>query len=279
MPASNPKLLTKIPSLNADAIIVDLEDAVAKSEKQQARDNLLAVNLKQDCGYREIVVRVNQLDSPYIADDLAMLSAIDVDSVLLPMVDTADDIIEFKRLLDEHSVDSSIQIWAMIETPLSVLNCQAIAAVSQQIHNFNCIVIGPNDLSKLTGASQQAGRLPMLSWVSHCILAASAYGIDFMDGVYADIHNHDGLRDECQQGSELGAIGKTLIHPSHLAICNEAFSPSEVEVTYAKRVVKGYENNVSGAVQIDGKMIESLHVGMAKQLLEFDSHIHSRTLS
>ena len=273
MPASVSKLLDKAPSLAADVIITDLEDAVAAADKPRARDNLRAIN-----GFagREWVVRLNAAQTPAFDADLALLSDIRPDAVLLPMIDAPQDVQHALARIQGTGYRGAL--WLMIETPLAVLNIASIAALALSMPALQCLVIGTNDLAKATGARQLPGRAPMLAWLAQCVLAARAYGLDCLDSVYTDLRDADGLRAECQQGADCGMNGKTLIHPAQIAVCNAVFSPSESELAFAQAVVSAFADGALGARQVQGQMVEALHLAMAEKTLQRQRLIEGASL-
>ena len=278
IPASNTKALKKAFVLEHDVCILDLEASVADSEKSVARANLQELLANQTTQHhQEIVVRINPIHSQHWIEDLKLFDHQQPDAVLLPMVKTVDDILKLDAMLSNQQ---NIEIWAMIETPQAVLACEQLASLKQKIPRLTCFVFGPNDLALLTRAKQQAGRKPMLSWITHLILSARAYGLDVLDGVYTNLQNLEGFCQECQEGVDLGMDGKTLIHPSQIAECNRIFSPQPEELDFAQAVVKAFllpENQGQGALAVQGMMVEKLHETMAKNLLAKQELIHAKT--
>ncbi len=282
MPASNQRALEKAAHLDCDVVLFDLEDAVADNVKPQARTQLQQILSAVDFNHRETVVRLNAINSPHFKRDLACLQAIKVENrpnaVLLPMVETAQDIASLQRHLHNHNLHQNTLIWAMIETPLAVLNAQSICQMSTHIPAFDCLVLGPNDLALATDSLQTETRQPMLPWISHSLLAAKAYGLDFLDGVYTDIENIQGLYAECMQGVQLGATGKTVIHPSHLAQCNACFSPDKETIAFSTAVVEAFSQKLDnhGVLRVQGKMVEHLHLRIAQKILAKVALINER---
>jgi citrate lyase subunit beta/citryl-CoA lyase len=279
-PGSNARAIEKARTLPADAIILDLEDAVAPDAKELARSQVVETIKAGGFGGREIFVRVNGLDTPWCVDDLATICAAAPDAVLVPKIATADQLEQIgKRLLDMHT-DQRTRVWAMIETPFAVLNAREIAAAARDSETrFTGFVLGTNDLAKETGARIVQGRAPMLPWLSLCIAAARAYGLFVIDGVYNDIGDAEGFARECAQARDFGFDGKTLIHPNQIAPCNETFSPSAAEVAQARRVIAAFElpeNRDKGVVQLDGRMVERLHAEMARRTVAIAEAIAER---
>lgn len=265
MPGSNTRALEKAKTLDADAVILDLEDSVAPDGKADARALVCAAAAEGGYGRREVVIRVNGADTPWGADDIAAAVKAAPDAILVPKASTAEDIERPAALLK----GTDIQLWAMLETPLAMLNAKEIAATAENPDNkLACFVMGTNDLAKETGAYLTADRLPMLSWLSTCIAAARAYGVAIVDGVYNNFKDEDGFVAECEQGVSLGMDGKTLIHPAQISPCNKAFSPSEDEIAMARKIIAAFElpeNQDKGVITIEGKMTERLHAEMARK--------------
>jgi citrate lyase subunit beta/citryl-CoA lyase len=280
MPGSNARAIEKARTLAVDGIILDLEDAVAPDAKVTARAQVAEAVRAGGFGHREVMIRVNGFDSPWFADDLDAAVAARPDAVLVPKISTPDQIEMIgQRLLDMHA-DLHIRLWAMIETPAAIFNIRAIAAEAGDSESrLAGFVIGTNDLAKETRARLVPGRAPMLPWLSACVLAAHAYGIDVLDGVYNDIADTDGFLAECAQGRDMGFDGKTLIHPSQIAPCNAAFSPSDDEAAQARRIIDAFdrpENKGKGVVQIDGRMVERMHADIARRTVAIVEAIAGR---
>ncbi|WP_380058657.1 HpcH/HpaI aldolase/citrate lyase family protein [Falsihalocynthiibacter sp. SS001] len=260
IPASKERALDKARGLPADAIIFDLEDAVAPDEKETARNTLRAALKQGGYGRRLRIVRVNGADSAWGADDLRALKEMSFDAVLLPKVETSAQVDAVVAVLPDTPV------WAMIETPLGVLNAAEIAAHSA-IEGF---VMGTNDLAKELRCRFRADRLPLMGALQSTLLAARAHGVIAVDGVYNAFKDEEGLAAECAQGRDLGFDGKTLIHPAQLAIANDVFSPDEAAVDLARRQIDAYEaaeKDGQGVAVLDGKIVENLHVVTARQIL------------
>jgi citrate lyase subunit beta/citryl-CoA lyase len=267
MPGSNPRALEKGRALPADALILDLEDAVAPDAKESARENILAALAEGGYGKREIIVRVNGLDSPWGEADVAALSASSADAILLPKVDGAAQVAALERLMAAAGAPEEMTIQAMMETPLGILNAKEIAAASPRL---SCLVLGTSDLVKDLRAAHTAGRLPVLTSLSLCVLAARAFGKAVLDGVHLDLSDEAGFAAACRQGRELGFDGKTLIHPKTIAAANEAFAPSEAEIAWAQKIIAAHAEASAkgqGVVVVEGKLIENLHVESAQRLL------------
>ena len=280
MPGSNARALEKAKTLAADCVIFDLEDSVASDAKAAARDQVAAAVKAGGYGAREVIIRVNGVDTPWHAEDLAAAAQAAPDAILVPKV-AGPDVLEMvgRRLLD-MGTDHKTRVWAMIETPLAIFNILSIAAEARDSESrLAGFVLGTNDLAKETRAHLVPGRAPMLSWLATCVAAARIHGIDILDGVYNDIGNTEGFEAECRQGIELGFDGKTLIHPNQIAPCNTAFSPSAAEVAWARKMIAEFdkpENKSKGVVSIDGRMVERLHADMARRTVAIAGAIEAR---
>ena len=261
IPGSKDRALEKARGLPVDAIIFDLEDAVAPDAKEGARDTLKAALAEGGYGNRAKIVRINGLDSQWGKGDVEALRDAEADAFLLPKVNTAADV---QALVDLLGNDTPI--WAMIETPLGVLNALEIAA-HPQLQGF---VAGTNDLAKELNCRYRADRLPMQMALQTMLLAARAHGVVAVDGVYNQFKDDEGLKAECEQGRDLGFDGKTLIHPAQVAVTNAAFAPSEAEIDLAQRQIAAFEESEAagqGVAVVDGKIVENLHVETAKKTL------------
>jgi citrate lyase subunit beta / citryl-CoA lyase len=268
MPGSNARAMEKARELPVDAVIFDLEDAVAPDAKAKARGLIVEALKKGGFGHREVLVRINGLDTAWWLDDLAVAAA-GPDAVLVPKVSTPEQLREVAKHLTGVRAEASVRIWAMMETPLAMLNARDIAAAAlDRDMRLAGFVMGTNDLAKDTRARIVPGRAPMLPWLMNCVAAARAFGLDILDGVYTEINNAEGFAAECRQACELGFDGKTLIHPQQIAPCNAAFSPTEEEVAWARKIIVAFDqpdNANKGAIQIDGRMVERLHADMARR--------------
>jgi citrate lyase subunit beta/citryl-CoA lyase len=268
MPGSNARAMEKARELPADAVIFDLEDAVAPDAKAKARELIVQALQKGGFGRREVVVRINGLDTGWWRDDLAVAAA-GPDAVLVPKVSAPEQLREVAKHLVGVRAEAKIRLWAMMETPLAVLNARDIAAAAREEGTrLAGFVMGTNDLAKDTGARLVPGRAPMLPWLMNCVAAARAYGLDILDGVYNDLGNAEGFAAECRQARELGFDGKTLIHPQQIAPCNAAFSPAAEEVAWARKIIAAFdlpENASKGVISVDGRMVERLHADMGRR--------------
>ena len=269
MPGSNARAVEKARTLPVDGVVLDLEDSVAPDAKASAREQVDAAVTEGGFGNRELFVRVNGLDTPWFADDLAALAPLAPDGVLVPKISSAGQLEMIgKRLLDMH-VDQRTRVWAMMETPLAILNVREIAAAAQDSETrFAGFVLGTNDLAKETGTRIVPGRWTMMPWMMSVVAAARAYGLVVLDSVYNDIGDAAGFAAECAQARDMGLDGKTIIHPSQIEPCNAAFSPTAEEVAQARRIIGAFdlpENKDKGVVSLDGKMVERLHADMARR--------------
>ena len=280
LPGSNARAIEKARSLPADGIILDLEDAVAPDAKADARKQVAEAVKASGFGAREVFVRVNGIDTPWHADDMNAAAHAAPDAILVPKISDFEQVEMMGRRLLDMSTDHKTRIWAMIETPFAILNIRDIAAAAKDSETrLSGFVLGTNDLAKETGARIVPGRAPMLSWLSTCILAARAFGIAILDGVYNDLSNAKGFADECAQARDLGFDGKTLIHPSQIAPCNEAFSPSEEDIAQARKIIAAFErpeNKDKGVVQLDGRMVERMHADIARRTVAIAEAIAGR---
>lgn len=278
MPGSNARALEKAKSLPVDALIFDLEDSVAPDQKALAREQVCAAAqaAKQgDYGRRRILVRSNALDTPWGEDDLKAIAEASPDIVLLPKVNRASDVQSAQSLLESSGMQTDSQIWAMMETPLSILHAEEIAASSPRLTGF---VMGTSDLVKDIHGQHTRERLPVISSLNLCVLAARAYRLVVIDGVYLDLNDEEGFEASCVQGLELGFDGKTLIHPKQLAAANKVFAPTEAQLEFAKRIIAAHaeaEAEGKGVVLVDGKLIENLHVQDAHRLVALAEAIAS----
>lgn len=267
MPGSNARALEKGRALAADGLILDLEDAVAPDAKESARGQIRAAVKAGGYGRRELIVRTNGLTTPWGRDDVAAAATFGADAILLPKVESADTVRQAEAIMDANGAPKSLSIWCMMETPLGMLHAEEIAFASPRVGGF---VMGTSDLAKDLNAAHTRERLPMLTSLGLCLLAARAAGIAILDGVHLDLNDDEGFAYSCKQGRELGFDGKTLIHPKTIDAANEAFAPSESEVAWARRIIAAHaeaERAGKGIVLVDGKLIENLHVVGARRMV------------
>jgi citrate lyase subunit beta/citryl-CoA lyase len=264
MPASNARAIEKAKTLPCDVVILDLEDAVAPEEKAAARDRAVAAVADGGFGHRELVIRVNGLDTPWGRDDLAAAARSGAHAVLAPKVSSAEDVLAYDApLLGET------QLWVMIETCRSLFRLEEIAAAATQTR-LSAWVSGTNDLAKEMRCLTDTARAALLAPLSLTVAAARAYGLAVLDGVYNQIEDQAGFTQQCRQGVELGFDGKTLIHPSQIETANQAFSPPDDEVRWARTVVEAFKSPEAagkGVLRVEGRMVERLHLEQAHRLL------------
>ncbi|MGA4878510.1 HpcH/HpaI aldolase/citrate lyase family protein [Streptomyces lydicamycinicus] len=276
MPGANERALEKAKSLPADALILDLEDAVAPDAKTDARKRVAAAAASGEYGYREVTIRVNGPGTAWHADDLRAAAEAGPDAVVVPKVDSADTVREVERALEAAGAPDRTAIWAMVETPRAMLDARAVAAASERL---TVLVMGTNDLAKELHAEHVPGRAPLLTGLSLALLAARDTGKAILDGVYNDVKNAEGFEAECVQGRQFGFDGKTLIHPSQVEPCNRAFAPSADQIAHARKVIDAFDEATRegrGVVTVDGRMIENLHVEDARRVLALAEAIAGR---
>ena len=273
MPGANERALEKAKGIPADALIFDLEDAVSPDAKPEALDRVCAAASGGGYGLREVVIRVNGLDTEWGADDLAAAATSGAAAVLVPKIDGPADIAEIERRLDAAGAPAGVRIWAMLETPAGIFAAREIAAASDRLA---VLVMGTNDIAKELHAEHVPGRQPMLFALQQCLLAARLAGKVILDGVYNDIKDEGGFEAECVQGRQLGFDGKTLIHPTQVEPCNRVFAPSPTEVEQAREIIEAFQAAQAagkGVVSVNGRMIENLHVENARRALALDEAI------
>ena len=266
MPAANDRALEKAQSIPADAIIFDLEDAVAPDAKPDARSKAVAAVQSGRYGNRELTIRCNGLDTQWGADDVKAAGAAGPAALVIPKVDSVEYVDQVSALLDEAGAPSGVKVWPMIETPAAIFNVRAIAAHSR----VAVLVMGTNDLAKELRSPLVPSRHPLVPHLATALLAAREAGKVILDGVYNDVKNPEGFEAECRQGMEMGFDGKTLIHPSQVEPANDMWAPTADEIGYAERVIAAFDEAVAdgrGVVTVDGRMIENLHVDNARRVL------------
>jgi citrate lyase subunit beta/citryl-CoA lyase len=273
IPASNDKALAKMAQLSCDAVIIDLEDAVAPGDKLSGRGKLAGIFANRPIVGRrcEMIVRINALSSEWGADDLMAASKCEPDGILLPKVNTPRDLLEAGDALDDNFAPQTVKLWAMIETPKALLNIGAIAELGRDpASRLGCFVAGTNDLVKDTGVLATSDRRYLTPWLMQMVLAARAGGIDMLDGVSNDFRDLDAFARECAEAAAMGFDGKTLIHPAQIEAANRAFAPSADAVAEARQVRDAFalpENANKGVIALGGKMVERLHLAQAEKLL------------
>lgn len=267
MPGARARALEKARGLAADALILDLEDAVTPDEKTAARDLVVEAVAAGGYGARELIIRINGLDTPWGADDLIAASKAKPDAILIPKVEDPAAIIDIAARIDAAGAKTETAIWAMMETPKGILNAAAVAGSHPRLAGF---VMGTNDLVKELHAEHVPGRQPVLAALGHCMLAARAHNLICIDGVYNAFKDDEGLRAECEAGRAMGFDGKTLIHPAQLAVANEIFGPSDEALTEAREQLEAFETVTAsggGVAVVNGKIVENLHVETAKRII------------
>jgi citrate lyase subunit beta / citryl-CoA lyase len=280
MPGSNARAIEKAKTIPSDALILDLEDAVAPDAKGLAREQVCAAVAAGGYGARELVIRVNALDTPWGEVDLAAAAAAAPDAILVPKVSTPETLAAIGMRLRRLGAPERTRVWAMVETPLAILRVEAIASAARDVDTrLSCFVMGTNDLAKETRARLVPGRAPMLPWLTTALAAARAHDIDIVDGVYNSLSDEAGFRAECEQGRDLGFDGKTVIHPNQVTVANEIFAPAAEDVERARAIIAAFEepeNQLKGAISLDGRMVERLHVDMAKRTVALAEAIGAR---
>ena len=273
MPGSNPRALEKARSLPADGLILDLEDAVAPEAKERARAIVTAALAEGGYSDRELVLRVNAMDTPWGHADLAAAATMPIDAVLLPKVEGPDRVALTVSLLDAFGAPERLAVWCMLETPRGILYAREIAAASPRLA---ALALGTSDLTKDLHALPTRDRLPLITSFGLAILAARAHGLAVLDGVHLDLADDEGFAAACRQGRELGFDGKTLIHPKQIAAANAAFAPSREEVEWSRRIIAAHGEAAAagkGVVLVEGRLIENLHVENARRLLALAGEI------
>jgi citrate lyase subunit beta/citryl-CoA lyase len=275
-PGSNLRALDKAKTLAADVLIMDLEDAVAPEAKRDAR--IQVVNAVKAGGYgaREVVIRVNGLNTPWGYGDLAAVADAGADAILIPKVESVETVRQAETVLVANGAPEPLALWCMMETPRAVLNAEEVAGASRRVQ---CFVMGTSDLTKDLHAAHTRDRLPLITSLGLCMLAARAYGLAILDGVHLDLDDDAGFETACHQGAEMGFDGKTLIHPKTIAAANRAFAPAPADVEWSRRVIAAHADAAAGGrgiVVLDGKLIENLHVLNARRIVELAEAIASR---
>jgi citrate lyase subunit beta/citryl-CoA lyase len=283
MPGSNERALEKAKTIPADALIFDLEDAVAPDAKPLARDQVSAAVKNGGYGSREIVIRVNALETPWGTEDILAACEAEPDAILVPKVVHPGDVISVAKILQGVHAPEKIRLWAMMETPMAILNARTIAATAVYEENrLCCLVMGTNDLIKESRARALHDRFAVVPWLAMTLVAARAYRLDIIDGVYNEFRDEMGLREECERGRTLGMDGKTLIHPSQVGPCNQIFSPTGEEVEWSRKIIEAFrrpENKQKGVIVVEGRMVERLHLGMAERTVSIAEQIREMEMA
>ncbi|HVJ32305.1 MAG TPA: CoA ester lyase [Terriglobia bacterium] len=270
LPGSNARALEKARELPADALILDLEDAVAPEAKESARQMVAEAVRTTDFGHREVVVRVNGLDTPWGLADVMAMARIGADALLFPKIQSPQDVRTAVAALDRAGAPGSLPVWIMAETPRCILDIDAIASAS---HRLACIVAGTSDLTRELRARHTASRDSVYTALSLTVLAARAHGLDVLDGVHLDLGDEAGFAFTCEQGRNMGFDGRTLIHPKQIDVANRVFAPTEKELELARRVVAAWDEARAagkGICVVDNRLIEKLHVEEFERLLTLD---------
>ena len=282
MPGSNARALEKARSLPVDALILDLEDAVAPDAKELARAQVAEAVQAGGFGPREVLVRVNSLDGPLGPADMAAIAPVGADGILVPKVSSGQDVVTAAQAMSDAGAPDVTRLWVMIETPAAVLDPRGIAqAAANPANRLEGFVLGTNDLAKDTRARIVPGRAPMLPWIMTSLAAARLYDLAVIDGVYTDLEDIEGLEAECRQSLDCGLDGKTLIHPKQIEIANRVFAPSDDDLQHARHVIAAFdlpENADKGALRVDGKMVERLHAEMARRTVAIAEAIAARNI-
>jgi citrate lyase subunit beta/citryl-CoA lyase len=272
LPGGNPKAISKARTIAADVLVFDLEDAVAPENKEAARRMAVeAVAARADYGDRELVIRINGLESRWAAGDIAAAVPAMPDAILVPKISRPEDVRRIRAAMRAAGADPSVAIWAMMETPLAILNAGAIGATgADQGAPLAALVVGTNDLAAETEVRPGRDRAPMLPWLSTCVLTARAYELAVIDGIYNDFNDADGFAAECAQARMLGMDGKSVIHPNQVGPCNQSFTPSSEEVAWAQSILAAFDRAGAGtrdAVTVNGRVVERLHARIARRML------------
>ena len=276
MPGANARALEKAQTIPADALILDLEDAVAPDAKAEARDRVCEAAASGAYGSREVTIRVNGLGTTWHDDDLRAAAQAGPDGVVVPKVGSADEVRRLVDALDAAGAPERTRLWAMVETPVAMLHAEEIAGASDRLA---VLVLGTNDLAAELHAEQVPGRAPLMTGLQLCLLGARATGTAILDGVYNAVKDAEGFLAECRQGRSMGFDGKTLIHPSQVGPCNDTFAPDEAEVDRARRVTEAFEEaerEGRGVVVVDGRMVENLHVREGARVLALHEAVQAR---
>jgi citrate lyase subunit beta/citryl-CoA lyase len=273
MPGSNPRALEKARTLAADGLILDLEDAVAPDAKEEARRQVVEAVRAGGYGARELLVRVNSLATPWGQADVAAAASSGAHAILIPKVESADTVRQVEAIMAANGAPADMAIWCMMETPRGMLKAEEIAGSTPRMGGF---VMGTSDLAKDLHCAHTRDRLPMITSLGLCLLAARAYGLAALDGVYLDLNDDAGFEYSCAQGLELGFDGKTLIHPKTIETANRVFAPAEKEIEWSKKIIAAHAEataQAKGVVVVDGKLIENLHVENARRVVALAEQI------
>jgi len=267
MPGSNARALDKAKTIPADSLILDLEDATAPDAKDQAREQVCDAVKAGGYGKRELIIRINGLNTPWGYRDIVAASGTPADAILIPKVESGDTVRQVEAVMRIAGAPDDMKIWCMMETPFGVLHAELIAAASDRME---CFVMGTSDLAKDLDVAHTRERLPMITSLGLCMLVARAYNLAIIDGVYLDLNDDEGFEYACRQGMELGFDGKTLIHPKTVAAANRVFTPNLDDVAWSRKIIQAHAEAAAqgkGVAVVDGKLIENLHVESARRLV------------
>lgn len=273
MPSTNTRAIEKARALPVDAMALDLEDSIAPEKKDEARTAAVSAVKAGGFGRREIIIRTNGLDTRWFDADFEAAASAAPDAILVPKIEQAEDLRRIGERFSALRAASKTRLWIMMETPLAVLNAASIAAASRQFPDCRLatFILGNNDIQRVTRALDHPERMPLMFALQSLLMAARAYGLSMLDGVYNNYKDLEGFRRECEQGRMLGMDGKTLIHPSQVDIANTAFAPPAAEIERARRIIAAFEApdaQGKGAISLDGEMIELLHLEIARRTVE-----------
>lgn len=281
VPGSNARALEKACGLPADGLVLDLEDSVAPDTKHTARKQIAEAIKRNGFGKREVLIRINALDTSWWYEDVAMAAQVRPDGILVPKVSSVAELNSVVEQLAATNAAGAIAIWTIIETARAVSRVEELAAAVRDLKKGAAgFVFGPNDMSRETRIKMMPGRTAMVPIIVHCILAARAHGIEILDGPYSDFSNAEGFAAECRQARDLGFDGKTLIHPAQIDVCNAIFTPSAMEIAQARRIIAAFElpeNASRGVIELDGRMVERLHAQMAHHTIATSEAIAALT--
>ena len=275
MPGANARALDKARSLPADGFILDMEDAVSPDAKELARQQIVEQITQGGYGSRELIIRVNGLSTPWGKEDVAAVANIGASAILFPKVESSEEVHAAVEALNEAGAPHDLPIWIMAETPRGILHIDAIAGASERLV---AIVMGTSDLAKELRVRHTPDRIGFITALSLCVMAARAYNLDILDGVYLDLNDEAGFRSACEQGRDMGFDGKTLIHPKQLSVANEVFAPTEKDVENARTIIEAWDQakrEGKGVAVVNGKLVENLHVEEARRVLAVNEAIQA----
>jgi len=277
MPGSNPKALEKAKGIATDVISIDLEDAVAPNVKPEAREAAAAAVRAGFGAHKEVVVRLNGVDTEWFKDDLSVISAARPAAIVLPKVESGKTVDDTIRAMDDMGVPKEVGVWAMIETPMGILRAEEIVQAGQT--RLEAVVMGTSDLTKDLGGKHMPGRVPLIYALEHVLMCARAYGVMAMDGVCLDLFDQTELEQQCRQAAEMGFDGKTLIHPKQVEPANRNFAPTEGQVETSKEIIKAHSEAMAegkNVAVVQGKLVENLHVEFARRVIAMHEAILKR---